>query len=215
MQTEMHRSTNMTTAPVPTLSAAERRRRLAVGLLRALAITVVLLAGYYLLPLERLSSVPMWLTLAVGLLALAAVATLQVRAVIRARHPALKAVEALATTAPLFLLLFAAAYFVMAAADPSNFNVETLTRTDSLYFTVTIFATVGFGDITAASEAARILVTTQMILDLIVLGLGIRILVGAVDVGRQKTSNGPQTAAGRLAADNFSWGLICSAARTA
>ena len=128
----------------------------------------------------------MWLTLAVGLLALAAVATLQVRAVVRARRPALKAVEALATTAPLFLLLFAAAYVLMAAADASNFNVETLTRTDSIYFTITIFATVGFGDITAASEAARILVTAQMILDLIVLGLGIRILVGAVEVGRRK-----------------------------
>ena len=85
----------------------------------------------------------------------------------------------------------------MAAADANNFNVETLTRTDSIYFTITIFATVGFGDISAASEAARILVTAQMILDLIVLGLGIRILVGAVEVGRKKTSNGPQTAAGR------------------
>ena len=187
----------MTTAPVPALSTVERRRRLAVGLLRSLAITVILLAGYYLLPLDRLSSVPMWLTLTVGLLALAAVATLQVRAVIRARHPGLKAVEALAATAPLFLLLFAAAYVLMAQDDPSNFNVEALTRTDSLYFTVTIFATVGFGDITAASEAARVLVTAQMILDLIVLGLGIRIFVGAVEAGRQKTSNGPQTAAGR------------------
>jgi voltage-gated potassium channel len=187
----------MTTALVPALSAAERRRRLAIGLLRALAITVVLGAGYYLLPLDRLSSVPMWLTLAVGLLALAGFAAYQLKRVIRARYPALKAVEALATTAPLFLLLFAAAYFLMAAADPSNFNVETLTRTDSLYFTVTIFATVGFGDITAASGAARILVTVQMILDLIVLGLGIRVFVSAVEVGRQKASNGPQTAANR------------------
>jgi voltage-gated potassium channel len=51
----------------------------------ALAITAVLLAGYYLLPLDRLSSVPMGLTLALGLLALAAVAAIQVRAVIRAR----------------------------------------------------------------------------------------------------------------------------------
>ncbi len=188
----------MTTAPVPALSAAERRRRLTIGLLRSLAITVVLVAAYYLLPLEGLSSLPIALTLAAGLLALGAVAAYQVRAVIRARHPALKAVEALATTAPLFLLLFASAYFVMAGADPSNFNVETLTRTDSLYFTVTIFATVGFGDITAASEAARILVTAQMILDLIVLGLGIRIFVSAVEVGRQKTSNAPKTAAGPI-----------------
>ena len=107
----------------------------------------------------------------------------------------MKAVDALAVTAPLFLLLFAAAYFLMAADDPSNFTVETLTRTDSLYFTVTIFSTVGFGDISPASQAARILVTAQMILDLIVLGLGIRILVGAVDVGRQKTSKAAKTAA--------------------
>ena len=77
---------NMTTAPVPALSSAERRRRVAVGLLRSLAITVVLLAVYYLLPLEGLSSLPIWLTLAAGMLALAAVAAYQVRAVIRARH---------------------------------------------------------------------------------------------------------------------------------
>jgi voltage-gated potassium channel len=83
----------------------------------------------------------------------------------------------------------------MAADDPSNFTVETLTRTDSLYFTVTIFSTVGFGDISPASEAARILVTAQMILDLIMLGLGIRIFVGAIEVGRQKASNGPTTSA--------------------
>ena len=183
----------MTTAPVPALSPAERRRRLTVGLLRSFAITVILVAGYYLLPLDRLSSVPMGLILGLGLLALAVFASYQVSAVIRSRYPALKAVDALAVTAPLFLLLFAAAYFLMAADDPSSFTAETLTRTDSLYLTVTIFSTVGFGDISAASEAARVLVTVQMILDLIVLGLGIRILVGAVDVGRQK---GAETAAG-------------------
>ena len=148
----------MTTAPVLALSPAQRRRRLAVGLL-----------------------------------ALVTVAAYQVGAIIRSSHPALRAVEALSVTAPLFLLLFAAVYFLMAQADAGNFNTETLTRTDSLYFTVTVFATVGFGDITATSEAARVLVTIQMILDLIVLGLGVRAFVGAVDVGRQKTTNGPPT----------------------
>ena len=141
-------------------------------------------------PLDRLSDVPLWLTLAVGLFVLAAVASYQVKAVTRSRHPALKATEALAATAPLFLLLFAAAYFLLAQADAGNFSVETLTRTDSLYFTVTVFATVGFGDITAASETARVLVTVQMILHLIVLGLGVRAFVGAIEVGRQKATNG-------------------------
>ena len=165
----------------------------AIGLLRALATTVIVVAAYYLLPLDNLAGISLGVALAVGLLALTAVVAYQVRAIIRHPHSAVRAIEALAITVPVFLLLFAAAYFLMAAADPNSFTAETLTRTDSLYLTVTIFSTVGFGDISAASEAARILVTVQMILDLIVLGLGIRILVGAVDVGRQK---GAETAAG-------------------
>ena len=55
----------------------------------------------------------------------------------------------------------------------------------ALYFTVTTFSTVGYGDITAASEAARLLVTVQMILDLLALGLGIRVFIGAVQLARQ------------------------------
>ena len=81
----------------------------------------------------------------------------------------------------------------MARADPSNFNVHALTRTDSLYFTVTVFATVGFGDITATSQVARLIVTAQMILDLIVLGLGIRVFLGAVQRGRQQDTAPQET----------------------
>ena len=40
------------------LSAADRRRRLAFGLLRSLAITAILGAVYYLVPLDRLAFVP-------------------------------------------------------------------------------------------------------------------------------------------------------------
>jgi len=64
----------------------------------------------------------------------------------------------LATTAPLFLLLFATSYFLMTQADADSFSAHPLTRTDTLYFTVTVFATVGFGDISPASQAARLLV---------------------------------------------------------
>ena len=116
----------------------------------------------------------------------AAMAAYQVRAIIKARYPAIRAIEALAATAPLFLLLFAATYFLMAQANLDNFNVHSLTRTDALYFTVTVFATVGFGDIVATSEAARLAVTMQMILDLGVLGLGLRVFLGAVQRGREQ-----------------------------
>ena len=176
------------------LASARRRRLAALGLLRALATAAVLVALYYLLPLDRVTSVP--LALAGGLLILLASAAWQLRAVARAKDPAVRAIVALAFTVPLFLLLFASAYFVMARASPSNFSTHQLTRTDALYFTITIFSTVGFGDITAASQSARLVVTAQMILDLLVLGLGIRAFVGAVQLARQQTglATGPGVA---------------------
>lgn len=107
------------------------------------------------------------------------------------KDAAVRAGEALATTVPLFLLLFASVYFAMARASPANFSTHSLTRTDSLYFTVTTLSTVGFGDITATSQAARLLVTAQMILDLLVLGLGIRVFIGAVQLARQEHRTTP------------------------
>jgi hypothetical protein len=168
------------------LGRAKRRRLIAVALLRSLAAAVVLVALYYLLPLDRLTGVPLAVLLAIGLVVLLAVSAWQVRTIISAKYPAVRAIEALATTVPLFLLLFAAAaYFVMAKTSPASFSGH-LTRTDAFYFTVTIFSTVGFGDITAVSESARLVVTAQMILDLLILGLGIRVFIGAVQRGRQR-----------------------------
>jgi hypothetical protein len=167
------------------LGRAKRRRLIAVALLRSLAAAVVLVALYYLLPLDRLTGVPLAVLLAIGLVVLLAVSAWQVRTIISAKDPAVRAIEALATTVPLFLLLFAAAYFVMAKTSPASFSGH-LTRTDAFYFTVTIFSTVGFGDITAVSESARLVVTAQMILDLLILGLGIRVFIGAVQRGRQR-----------------------------
>jgi hypothetical protein len=117
---------------------------------------------------------------------LTGIAAYQVRAIIRHPHSAVRAIEALAITVPLFLLLFAATYFLMAQANTDNFNVHALTRTDSLYFTITVFATVGFGDISATSQAARIAVMAQMILDLLVLGLLVKVFLNAVQLGREQ-----------------------------
>ncbi|MEU7814885.1 potassium channel family protein [Pseudonocardia sp. NPDC049154] len=184
----------MSTAPTESLSAAQRRRLVAIGLLRALATTVLVIAAYYLLPLNKLTGISLGVALAVGILALTALVVFQVRAIIRHRHAALRAIEALAITVPVFVLLFAATYFMMEQGNPDNFNVDSLTRTDSLYFTVTVFATVGFGDITATSQAARVVVIAQMILDLLVLGLVVKVFLGAVEInrGRQTTQQDPE-----------------------
>ena len=58
----------------------------------------------------------------------------------------------------------------------------------ALYFTVTVFSTVGFGDITAKTDLARTLVTIQMLFNLVVIGLAAKVVFGAVDVGQKKRS---------------------------
>ena len=159
-------------------------RRVFVTLLGALGSTAALVAIYYLLPLDRSSIGVVIGILAVGLLALVGLVALQVRTIIRSPYPVLRAVGALATSVPLFLLLFAGTYFVMATISAGTFS-QPMTRTDALYFTVTVFSTVGFGDITAVTEPARVLVIGQMIADIVILGLGARIIIDAVKRGRQ------------------------------
>ena len=101
----------------------------------------------------------------------------------------MRGIGALAVIAPLYLLLFAATYFLMASAASASFSMDELTRLDTLYFTVTIFSTVGFGDISPASETARLVVTIQMILNLIVLGAGVKLLTVAVQRGRRSQAD--------------------------
>jgi ion channel len=167
--------------------------RIVRSLLRAAGSTAALVAIYYLLPLDHSARWAAAVQLVIGLTALVGLVVFQVRAISRSRYPGLRALEALAVTVPLFLLLFASSYLVLAAISPSSFS-QPLNHTDALYFTVTVFATVGFGDITATAGVSRLVVTGQMIIDLIILGLGARVILGAVSRGRQRRPAEPGTA---------------------
>jgi voltage-gated potassium channel len=169
--------------PAARPEARPPRRTIVRAVLRAAGSTAALVAIYYLLPLDRSSTWVAVTMLVIGLAWLIALVVFQVRWILRSRFPGLRGVEALATSIPLFLLLFAGAYVVLAAISAGNFS-EPLTRTDALYFTVTVFSTVGFGDITAKTEAARLVVTGQMIVDLVAVGLAVKVIVGAVKRGR-------------------------------
>jgi voltage-gated potassium channel len=153
------------------------------GLLIAAAIAALLVGLYYYLPLDRRSEGSLVLEVTGGLVLLATMIAWQVRAIVRSDYPAIRAIQALTATTALFLLVFASIYYTVSLDDTGTFSEE-LSRTDALYFTVTIFSTVGFGDIAPRGEAARLVVTTQMLLDLVVLGLGIKAILGAVRRGR-------------------------------
>jgi len=165
-----------------------RHRLLVRGMLRSLASAVVVVGLYFIGPFDAFRLFPLWAAFVLAAILLAVVAIWQIRAILRSPYPGIRGVEALAITAPLYLILFAATYFLLSVDDPANFSVDGLTRTDTLYFTVTTFSTVGYGDIFAASQGARVLVTVQMILNLLVLGAGIRVFMGAVQRSRKSRS---------------------------
>jgi voltage-gated potassium channel len=79
----------------------------------------------------------------------------------------------------------------MSQTSPDTFNSSQLTRTDTVYFAVTTFASVGYGDIVATSQIGRVLVTVQMLLNLIVLGAVVRILISAVQLARHGAGGEP------------------------
>ncbi|MGW7166978.1 potassium channel family protein [Streptomyces sp. NPDC054884] len=93
--------------------------------------------------------------------------------------------ETLAAIVPLLVLLFATAYWLMERNTSDSFSAS-LSRTDALYFAMTVFSTVGFGDVTPRSEPARLLVTGQMTVNLLLIGVAARLLVNAVQEGRRQ-----------------------------
>ncbi|MGZ4523989.1 MAG: potassium channel family protein, partial [Mycobacteriaceae bacterium] len=122
-----------------------------------------------------------------GLSAFTVLMVWHVRSITRARAPGLRAIESLFTALPLFLLVFATVYFILGQSAVTSFS-EPLTRTDALYFTVTVFSTVGFGDITPTTGATRVVVMIQMFGGLLVLGAGLRLLLGAAQLGQKRRS---------------------------
>lgn len=174
-----------TSDPAPHRST---RHILTVGMLRAVIATIVVVTAYFVLPLDLLTDLAPAITLPLALVAFGALMVFQVRAIMASPYPGLRAVEALAISLPLFLVIFSATYYVMGAAEPTWFS-ESLSKLDALYFTVTVFATVGFGDIAATSPPARVAVTVQMLADLIVLGVGVRVLTGAVREARARAGH--------------------------
>ncbi|MFC0446751.1 potassium channel family protein [Rhodococcus jostii] len=167
------------------LTRRERRRLLLRALLVPLATILLCLVAYFALPWTNIGDMSALLILGGGLLVVVLAAVWQIRRIIRSDVPTLQAIEALALILPLYLLGFATGYCLMSESDPGYFT-EPLTRMGALYFSLTVFSTVGFGDIAATTDASRAVVSVQIIGNLILLGVGIRVIVAAVDWARKR-----------------------------
>ena len=176
----------MSSRPWKELDRPQRRREV-IATVIAMAITWVLLVGiYYLAPLTDRTSAEWLVRLVLGIVAFAAVLAWQLRMVLDAEVPGLRAVRALGAIIPVFLLVYAAVYLSLSQASTTHFS-EPLDHSGALYLTITIFSTVGFGDITPEGDVARLVVSTQMLLDLVVIGVVVRLLTRAATVSRDGT----------------------------
>jgi hypothetical protein len=162
------------------------------SLLRIVLGVAALYSVYFLIPTKTADGGPYLWAFLLQLLLFGAVGAIQLPAIINSHNPVARAVEALALTMSLFLFSFARIYLTSSLYDPGAFS-ERLDRTGALYFTVTVLSTVGFGDIVPEGHVARQLVTLQMLLNLAILGAGIRLLLAAArrGVARRRDTAAP------------------------
>ena len=146
---------------------AQQRHVLVMGVRTSVALVLVIVA-YYRAPLDDTLTLSTGLLFVAVLLALALALVVQVRGILASSTPLLRAVRTLVIGLPVLLVVFAA--------------------TDGLYFTVTTFATVGYGDISPVTELARIVVTIQMVVGIITVGLIAKVVLGAAQVARQRNT---------------------------
>ena len=166
---------------VEQLQARERRR----AILRILLLVTALMALYALLPLQNEK---WWLGLVIGLVAVAAIVPVTVRrinAISSSSQPLFAAAEAIVIVIAMLIFAFSTVYL---AIDRNGGQFAELdTKIDAAYFTVTTLSTVGYGDVHAAGQMARLAVTFQIIVDLSVIGIAVRLFVGAA---RRRTQHG-------------------------
>ena len=167
------------------LSPSGRPSRRILRLLWAVVSPIPLLTLYYLAPLDGPLDISTLIGFVLGLVAFALALIWQVRAIVSSDAPRLRTVQAVVIGVSTLLVIFAATYSVISTSRPESFT-EPLSRTDALYFTITVFATVGFGDIAPRSDLARIITMVQMIVGLITFGLLAKIVFAAMQKGLRR-----------------------------
>jgi voltage-gated potassium channel len=163
-----------------------RRRRYAIAtMVRSSVVTTAAVSAYFMLPFDTSFDGAPSVVLIAGLAVVAALLVWQVRGVIQSPYPRVRMIASLMTALPLFLVVFATTYLISSQSAPSAYS-EPLSRLDALYFSVTVFSTVGFGDIVPVSSLARVLTMAQMIGDVVVIGLVVRVMIAAMRQGLRR-----------------------------
>lgn len=153
------------------------RRLVLVAMARVLGVVAATLLVYFLLPIEGLGSAASGTAVAAcaGIAVILIVFARQITRVSRSQRPVLAALDALVLVFGLFLCFFALLYVSLSERDPDAFTQD-VNKVAGIYFTMTVLTTVGFGDISAVSDTARIMVTLQMLIGMVLIGTAFKAL---------------------------------------
>ncbi|WP_370893711.1 potassium channel family protein [Janibacter sp. GXQ6167] len=137
----------------------QRRPLLSTSPSRTALACALIIAVYYLVPLEADRAAPVRLVGA--LIAIAGLAAITVRQLKHSDEP----LGRLVTLLVVVCVGFATGFYTL-ANTPGQFE-GLHTRTDALYFTIVTMATVGYGDIHPVGQAARLLVIAAIVFNLV------------------------------------------------
>jgi hypothetical protein len=138
---------------------------------------VALVAAYFLVPLEGSLAFRLF-CYAVGLALVVFVIGRQMRRHFASRNNDIR-IDSLALAIVLTVLLFALTYYTLNTAQPGDF-AELTTRVDALYYSLTIATTTGFGDVSAHSQLARVLVSLQLVFNMLLVATAVPLLTRTV-----------------------------------
>ena len=94
----------------------------------------------------------------------------------------------------LVVVIFSLAYYWVAVHLPGEF-IGLVTRLDALYFALTTVATVGYGDVSAAGQLGRLLVSIQLVFNLVFVAALAGLLQGRVRAGKPPSADGDHAGA--------------------
>jgi voltage-gated potassium channel len=168
--------------PAPAAEPVTRARKVevvgrAVG--RAVVMAAGVLVAYSMIAFDRAPTVQDWVIVVCAVAFVALISVFELRAITVAEYPTLRAIESLVVSLVVLLVTFAGIYIVLSNNDAGAFS-EPMDHVAALYFALTTLATVGYGDIAPVSDVARIFVMVQMVVDLVVIGVFIKLVTQAV-----------------------------------
>jgi voltage-gated potassium channel len=162
--------------------------------LRAVVMLALALISYFVVPVDTKGE-DLLIRVVVSFIALGLLTAGIVWQVILHVDDPNRQIDGLVLALVIAVLAFALAFYRLAIGYPGQM-ADLETRVDALYFTVSTLLTVGFGDVHAVGQAARVLVLVAMVFNVVVIATAATTLTGRVRMHAEQRAEARRIAEG-------------------